>query len=298
MRDVTTLVSPLTNGAYGFPRGAVRRVTPIALAAIHITGNDSTAGMTDLHKAAQNERQYANRPGSPGPSAHYYIARDGWAIEAIDPTKYAAWSNGDVSNPHTANPGVACVLAMAAKGSNPNEAYWLEFENVGSNKLPITSAQIQAMAVLIAARATASGLPINRETVHGHWEINGIDRQSCPNPPAQHEAFLADVIARARALLPVKPPGPPAEDPSVRVVTVTIETFPARTFTAAVPLRRFSATTELSPITSPAPYTASVDGDVVIEGNPSAPNGSGFLRLSAGGSAGRYILAASVTLEA
>lgn len=189
----------LTNGAYGFPKGQPRRVTPVALACCHITGNSRTAVYTDLHAAAQAERNYANRVGSNGPSSTLYIARDGWGIEAIDATKHAAWSNGDVSSPNTANPGIRRVLALRAKGYNANEAYWEEFECVGyGSAYPITQAQVDTMGVRIAARSKASGLPINRETVHGHWEINGVDRQNCPHP--DHERFLDRVIAAARAV--------------------------------------------------------------------------------------------------
>jgi len=216
---MTVVRQLLTNLAYGFPRGKTRRVKPVALAMIHITGNSRTALMPDLHAAARAERNYANRTGSNGPSAHYYIARDGWAIEAIDPALYAAWSNGDVSRPSTTNPGIVRALAFRARGYNVNEAYLLEFEAVGfGSNFPITAPQKQAMAEIIAAIAKMSGLPINRETVHGHWEINGVDRQNCPIAPAGHEAFLGDVIARARALLPspvpstVPSPVPPKEE--------------------------------------------------------------------------------------
>jgi hypothetical protein len=200
---VTVVVDHLTNGAYGFPRGHTRRVRPVALVCLHITGNRQTAGMADLHGAARAERAYANRPGSNGPSAHHYVARDGWAIEAIDPVRYAAWSNGDVDSPNTGNPGVVRVLAFRAKGYNVNEAYWLEVECVGHGPSghPITPAQTQAVAELVAAQARRVNLPIDRETVHGHWEINGADRPTCPSPPVQHETLLHDVIVRARAIL-------------------------------------------------------------------------------------------------
>jgi len=199
---MTTSVQHLTNGAYGFGAAKVRRVKPVALACIHITGNSKTAAMASAREAAQLERNYANRAGSRGPSAHYYVARDGWTIEAVDPARFAAWSNGDVSSPHLSNPGVARAVAFRAKGLNTNEAYWIEAECVGFGTAhPITSAQKQAMAEKIAAYSKASGLPVNRETVHGHWEINGVNRQNCPCPPSQHESFLADVIARAYAIL-------------------------------------------------------------------------------------------------
>lgn len=203
---MTILTSHLTNKAYGFPaRGAKRRVMAPILACIHITGNRRTAANPDRHQAARDERNYANRAGSPGPSAHYYVARDGWAIEAIDPATFAAWSNGDVASPNNANAGIAKVLALRTKGSNANEAYWLEFECVGyGSSYPITVAQKQFCATRIAAMAKATGLPVSRATVHGHSDINSVNRASCPCPKAGREAFLGDVIARANAIL--RPP--------------------------------------------------------------------------------------------
>ena len=130
---MTTVTARLTSKAYGFPtRGAPRRIKAHILACIHITGNSRTASNPDRHQAARDERNYANRAGSNGPSAHYYVARDGWAIEAIEPAKSAAWSNGDIASPNTANAGVAKVLTLRAKGYNADEAYWLEIECVGA----------------------------------------------------------------------------------------------------------------------------------------------------------------------
>lgn len=190
----------LTNGAYGFPSGKSRRIKSIALACIHVTGNQSTASAEDTRKAATAERNYANRAGS-STSAHYYLARDGWALEAIDPVLFAAWSNGIVKSPNSANPGIAAVLALRAKGYNANEAYVLEIECLGyGSSFPITEPQKVALAELIAAQAARTGLDISRETVHGHWELNGVDRRNCPVPYLRRETFLDDVIARARAI--------------------------------------------------------------------------------------------------
>ncbi|HSW41779.1 MAG TPA: N-acetylmuramoyl-L-alanine amidase [Patescibacteria group bacterium] len=203
---MSTVTALLTNKAYGYPtRGAARRIKAPILACIHITGNRRTAANPDRHQAARDERNYANRAGSNGPSAHYYVARDGWAIEAIDAGRYAAWSNGDVASPNSANAGIATVLALRAQGYNANEAYWLEFECVGhGSRYPITRAQRQFCAARIAALAKATGLPVNRATVHGHSDLNSVNRASCPCPRASREAFLGDVIARANAIL--RPP--------------------------------------------------------------------------------------------
>jgi LysM repeat protein len=52
---------------------------------------------------------------------------------------------------------------------------------------------------------------VNRATVHGHSDLNSVNRASCPCPKASREAFLGDVIARANAIL--RPP----------IVTVTVK---------------------------------------------------------------------------
>ena len=211
---MTTITRLLTNQAYGFPtRGAKRRIKAPILACIHITGNSRTAANPDPHQAALDERNYANRVGSNGPSAHYYVARDGWAVGAINSASYAAWSNGDVASPNTVNAGIAKVLALRAKGYNANEAYWLEFECVGyGSTYPITTAQKQFCAEQIAAMAKVTGLPVNRTSVHGHSDLNSVNRASCPCPKAGREAFLADVIARANAILHPPPTGPEEDD--------------------------------------------------------------------------------------
>ena len=201
----------LTNKAYGFPsRGAVRRVKPIALICIHITGNAKNVGAA----AATNERNYANRADSPGPSAHTYLNRDGSGIEAIS-TKFAAWSNGITRSPNTKNAGINAVLALKAKGYNPNECYVREVECVGHpTGYPVTAAQQETLAQLIAADAKASGLPINRNTVHTHADIDSEQRPNCAFPPAAREARLASIIKRANEILhPVVAVPPPAPAP-------------------------------------------------------------------------------------
>lgn len=186
----------LTNTAYGFPKGALRRVNPVVIACLHITGNPQNLGAD----AAQRERNYANRPLSNGPSAHVYLDRDGSGIEAI-PTQYAAWSNGDLKAP--VRRIVANVLAMtaSAKGYNANEAYWIEIEMVGApNVAPVTDAQLETVAGLIAQGSKATGLPINRHTVHVHADLNSVDRPNDPFPAATRERQLAALIARAQQI--------------------------------------------------------------------------------------------------
>ncbi len=200
---MSTLSAPLTNRAYGFPAGSTtRRVKPVALMCIHITGNGANVGPT----AATAERAYANRPASPGPSAHDYINRDGSVVSAIDPAKSAAWSNGIINAPNTSLPLVAAVLALRARGYNANEAYYREVECVGTPALPITPAQKIAIAALIAADAQATGLPISRATVGTHSDLDSVNRPRCAFNPSVRERELADIIARAIAASPAIAP--------------------------------------------------------------------------------------------
>lgn len=192
--NITT--SLLTNSAYGYPsRGNGRRIKPLLLACIHITGNSNNLG----ENAATNERNYANRADSPGPSAHYYINRDGSAIRAIEPTKYAAWSNGDVQSPKTNFMGYNILKGVYLdEGYNANEAFLLEFENVGySTSYPITQAQKETMAYIMASGSLSQNIPIDRSTVFGHSDINSVNRPNDPIVKSQLEAFLSEIITLA-----------------------------------------------------------------------------------------------------
>lgn len=203
MATITT--SLLTNKAYGFPtRGAVRRIKPVVLAVIHCTGNKNNLGAT----AATGERNYANRAASPGPSAHYYINRDGSGIKAIDPIKFAAWSNGIPRSPNTNNAGVKRLLALKAKGYNINEGCDLEIENVANpgTGVLMTIAQMKTCASLIAAESRRLGIPVNHDTVIGHYMIDSVERANCPTKPTDHARVIDGIITAANAIL--NPPLP------------------------------------------------------------------------------------------
>jgi LysM repeat protein len=191
MKVVTAL---LTNKAYGYPtRGARRRRKSTILACLHQTANAKATAI--------QERNYANRPDSHGPSATAYIDRDGTVVRAIDPAKYAAWSQGDVADPNTKLPTIA---AAVASGVNMNEWVHESIECSGAGTEPYTDAQFEAVAQLVAAAHKATGIPISRSTVVVHADINSVSRRSDPWPPATREQRVKRVIARANAIL--RPP--------------------------------------------------------------------------------------------
>ena len=146
---MTIVTALLTNKAYGYPtRGARRRRKPTILACLHQTANAKATAI--------QERNYANRPDSHGPSATAYIDRDGTIVRAIDPAKYAAWSQGDVAHPNTKLPTIA---AAVASGVNMNEWVHESIECSGAGTEPYTDAQFEAVAQLVAAASKALGHP-------------------------------------------------------------------------------------------------------------------------------------------
>jgi hypothetical protein len=174
---MTTTTALLTNRAYGYPtRGARRRRKPTILACLRQTANAKATAI--------QERNYANRAGSFGPSATAYVDRDGTIVRAIDPAKYAAWSQGDVAHPNTK---LATIAAAVASGVNMNEWVHESIECSGAGTEPFTDAQFESVAHLVAAASRALGLPINRSTVVVHADINSVSRRSdpWPSPPAR-----------------------------------------------------------------------------------------------------------------
>ena len=203
------ILQPLTNGAF-WPR----TMKPTVLLCVHVTANARTSaepsGVTSPGQAAYDEWHYADRAGSGGPSAHDYLNRDGTGIEALDPRSECAWSNGDVNAPNLA---IATVAAAVKAGTNPNRIVYREVECVGySAAYPVTDAQLDTCARLVAADHAATGLPIDRTTVTTHADWNSVDRASCAFPAAAREQRLAYLIARARQF---------AEEPPMRTFAIT-----------------------------------------------------------------------------
>jgi N-acetylmuramoyl-L-alanine amidase CwlA len=192
------ITAPLTNRAYGYPtRGAARRRKPTVLAVLHQTAN-AKAGPMD-------ERDYANRAGSMGPSATAYVGKDGTVVRAVDPVKYAAWSQGDVAHPD------ALAQAHIVAGVNFNEVVLESIEVCGSGTQPFSAAQFEAVAQILAAAHRATGLPVDRAHVLAHADVNSVSRASDPWPASTREAYMRRVIDRANAIL--RPP----------ITTVTIK---------------------------------------------------------------------------
>lgn len=197
------------HGNYGYPyRGSARRLRPTVLAVVHITGNSRLP-------SAMAEAQYSARAGS-GASFTFVVNRNGTVVQCLHPETQTPWTNGDLRSPiHPV------TRAMVGSPYNANEYCFLTVENVGYNPgSPITEAQINAVAEMIAWGSKVAKLPVNRITVLGHRDINSISRWNCPTP-GDLNAFLDRIIDKANRILN------PPEDKIMALVPV--ELFPAGT---------------------------------------------------------------------
>jgi hypothetical protein len=176
---------------WGYPQGSLRPVpsSEKAFSVIHITGN------ADL-PSAEGEATWRNNDAANQNSATFFVNRDGTCVQFLsDPLHMDPWSNGDVNEPDMSN---ARIASAVRDNVNMNERTLVAIENVGFEPAhPITDAQAQTCAEIIAHYHKAAGVPIKREAVVGHYQINSVTR---PNCPARDKSLLDDIVKRAQAL--------------------------------------------------------------------------------------------------
>lgn len=202
-----------------------RTFDPRVLMVVHATGNlDVIREYPDGIRPGQTayrEWLYASRnpQAADGPSAHDYAARDGQAIEMLDPRTQVAWSNGDLVRPRTDLPGVDYLAGLRARGINANRGCWREVELVADPRgFDPTDEQLETCAWWLARDAKAVGLPITvGETLLTHAWINTVDRQNCAFRPAIRDARMAELEREARKLL-ASLEAPAEEEPMARAI--------------------------------------------------------------------------------
>jgi hypothetical protein len=194
---------------WGYPMGSMRPVPPAskAFSVVHITANLATA---------ENEAAWRIRDTGLQNSATFFVNRDGSAVQLLgDPLRMDPWANGDVRTPDTTNPRIA---AMVMDGVNANERTLVAIENVGNEVAwgsvpggyPITAAQEATNARIIAYYHAKAGVPVSRETVIGHYQLNSVSR---PNCPSVNKALLDRIVTLAQ----------PSEDDMPQLTTYALE---------------------------------------------------------------------------
>jgi hypothetical protein len=170
------------NPNYGFPTvGAPRRVKPTILGVVHIA---------DSMSSAESQTRWAFGANK---SWTFMLDRDGSVVQSLDPVTQTPWTNGVVTAPDTSNPLIAAAVGSSY---NLNEACFLTIENVGIPfSDPITPAQEATMRGILAWGSRLSGIPINRRTVIGHYQIDGLNRRNCPVVPVQRDGLFARLLS-------------------------------------------------------------------------------------------------------
>jgi hypothetical protein len=176
---------------WGYPQGSLRSTPPAnkAFSVVHITGNSRLP-------SAENELAWRINDSANQNSATFFVNRDGSIWQALgDPLHMDPWANGDVNRPDTSNPRIA---ALVADGVNANTRTIVAIENVGYEPgSSITAAQEAACAGIVAYYHAKAGVPISRQAIIGHYQLNSVSR---PNCPGVNKALIDRIVTKAAGL--------------------------------------------------------------------------------------------------
>lgn len=141
-------------------------------------------------------------------SSHFVVAQDGRICQCV-PLDKMAWCNGTIAN--------SSVPLIRQLGGNPNQ-YTVAIEHEGyysATQGALTEAQLASTVWLIGyineqlKTLYGSTVPLDREHIIGHNEINSVTRPNCPG-----QLFpWSELMAR------LNPPKVPAENKNVAYVT-------------------------------------------------------------------------------
>lgn len=129
-------------------------------------------------------RAVANYFTNPGAqvAAHFIIETDGYIFCSVNPyASRGAWANGVVT---TWNRGNARLATTIANGINLNRQT-ISIEHVAATDAMVAGgnmplAQLAASQALVLQLARDFAIPLTREGIIGHWEIDLVNRKFCP----------------------------------------------------------------------------------------------------------------------
>lgn len=171
---------------WGFPTHALRTPPPPgkAFSVIHWTAALTTA------EAEVDRRSDGNLDRN---NATFWVNRGGSVVQALgDPLGMAPWTNGDMQVPDVSNLRIATLVN---EGLNANFRSLVTIENTGTYGYEITPEQEDTNAAIIAYYHAKAGLPISRDTVIGHYQINSINRPHCPGTD---KAVIDRIVSKAQ----------------------------------------------------------------------------------------------------
>ncbi len=133
-------------------------------------------------------------------SSHFVLGKNGEVAQMVELDR-AAWTQGDIKKPSLPyakqhpelNPNLYCVSIEC-------EGFWKDTKGKLTDKALDSAVELTKHIVAEVKRIYGVTIPIDREHIIGHYQINSVTRSHCPG-----ELFPFDeLIARARGEQPPK----------------------------------------------------------------------------------------------
>jgi N-acetyl-anhydromuramyl-L-alanine amidase AmpD len=125
-----------------------------------------------------------NSPNNAGSSTQYCIGKRGEIHQYVEETD-AAWGNGQVRKPS---------WRLLIPDVNPN-LYTISIEHEGFTGQPWTEEMYQADVWLIKQICQRWRIPIDRDHIIGHYQIDSVTRARCPGTGLPWDRLLGDLAA-------------------------------------------------------------------------------------------------------
>lgn len=136
-------------------------------------------------------------------SAHYAVGKDGTTVHQYVEEGLAAWANGRVINPS---------FKLYKWGINPNK-YTISIENEGTDLSIAPDVQINLLLELIRDVARRWSIPLDRDHIIGHYQVDAVNRPFCPSPD---HAVMDRLVARLQTEEMVSVQVPKSKEQQVR----------------------------------------------------------------------------------
>jgi N-acetylmuramoyl-L-alanine amidase len=159
---------------FGYPQGTHGRKGQKVIAIVNHIMEGTLAGTDAWFNSAEN---------TGGVSAHFGVGKDGRIHQYVG-LNDAARHAGIVKNPS---------WALLKPDVNPN-LYTIGIEHEGFSGEAMPEAQFKATLALHKWLIEIFDLEVNKDTIIGHYRINGVDKVNCPGPGFPWETLFRELL--------------------------------------------------------------------------------------------------------
>jgi N-acetylmuramoyl-L-alanine amidase len=136
---------------------------------------------------------------SSGVSSHYGVGKDGRVFQFVK-EYYAAWTNGDTNKPDMSVAWIAQTVkdndSFCSKYSyGVANARTITIENEGQTGEVLTPIHWSTLVRLVADICKKNNIPVDRQHINGHYQINSVTRPNCPGKGIDLDKLVKEVQA-------------------------------------------------------------------------------------------------------